>query len=234
MTSVGERLNEVRERIERACARVGRSPAEILLVAVTKTVSVEGIQQAVDAGVRLLGENKVQEAATKMGLVRGDVTWHMVGHLQRNKVRKAIGLFQMIQSVDSEPLAEEIDRRAAEAGKPIDVMIEVNTSGEGTKFGASPEDCVDLAAKMSHFKHISVTGLMTIGALTPDQKVVRACFKRLRDLAERIRDAKIENAKMDYLSMGMTSDFEAAIEEGSNVVRIGTAIFGPRQDGFST
>jgi hypothetical protein len=234
MPAISERLREVNERIERACARAGRIPAEIALVAVTKTVPVARIQQGVDAGIRLVGENKVQEAAGKADHVRGGVTWHMVGHLQRNKAKKAVALFAMIQSVDSVELAQEIDRRSAEAGKRMDVLIEVNTSQEDTKFGRSPEDCIDLVEKISHFKHISVKGLMTIGAFSPDEKAVRACFSRLRDLRESIRRANIENVKMEWLSMGMTSDFETAIEEGSNMVRIGAAIFGPRQDSLAT
>ncbi len=233
MPAISERLKEVNERIQRACARAGRSPAEIALVAVTKTVPAARIQQGVDAGIRLVGENKVQEAARKADHVRG-VTWHMVGHLQRNKAKKAVALFAMIQSVDSLELAQEIDRNSAEAGKQMDVLIEVNTSQEDTKFGRAPEDCIDLVEKISHFKHISVKGLMTIGAFTPDEKVVRACFSRLRDLRESIRRANIENVKMEWLSMGMTSDFETAIEEGSNMVRIGAAIFGPRQDSLAT
>jgi PLP dependent protein len=234
MTEVSERLEVVRERIARASMKSGRDPGEIALVAVTKTVSAARIQEAVDAGIRLAGENKVQEAAGKVGLVSGDLTWHMVGHLQRNKTKKAVELFRMIQSIDSEDLAREVDKRAAEAGKRIDVLIEANTSGEPSKFGVAPEDCIDLAEKMSHLSHISVRGLMTIGALTPDERAVRACFRRLRDVRDGIRKANIEHVEMTYLSMGMTSDFESAIEEGSNMVRIGTAIFGPRQDVLTT
>jgi pyridoxal phosphate enzyme (YggS family) len=145
-------------------------------------------------------------------------------------VKKAVSAFDVIQSVDSLELAGEIDRRSAEIGRRMSVLVEVNTSGEESKFGSRPEECVDLVAGISHLKHISVRGLMTIGALTGDLSVVRSCFKRLRDLRGRIQEARIEDVSMDYLSMGMTSDFEVAIEEGSNMVRIGTAIFGPRQE----
>jgi hypothetical protein len=230
MTPVGDRLKEIEERMGTACRRAGRAPQEVSLVAVTKTVPVERIQEAVDAGIKLLGEKRVQEAAGKVGNLRGDVAWHMVGHLQRNKVKKAVSVFDMIQSVDSQELAGEIDRRSGEIGKRMAVLVEVNTSGEAAKFGVTPEECVDLVAEMSQLNHISVQGLMTIGALTGDQSVVRACFKRLRDLRGRIQSAGIEGVSMDFLSMGMTSDFEIAIEEGSNMVRIGTAIFGPRED----
>lgn len=230
MTQVAERLREIEARLEAACRRAGRARQEISLVAVTKTVPVERIQEAIDAGVRLLGENRVQEAASKFASLRGDFARHMVGHLQRNKVKKAVSVFDMIQSVDSLELAGEIDKRAAEIGKVMPVLVEVNTSGEATKFGSTSEECVDLVAEIGHLKHISVQGLMTIGALTGDQAVVRGCFRRLRDLRGRIQDARIENVLMDYLSMGMTSDFEIAVEEGSNMVRIGTAVFGPRHD----
>ncbi len=226
--SVRENLESVRERIERACLRTGRSPDEITLVAVTKTVGPDRIQEAVDAGVRVLGENRVQEAEAKIGAVRGEVAWHMVGHLQRNKVRKAVGMFDVIQSVDSLRLAEEVDRRGEEAGRVVDMMVEVNTSGEETKHGVSPEDAVDLTGKISELPHSGIKGLMTIGAFTDDERVVRACFRTLRGLAEDVRRAGIPDVEMRYLSMGMTSDFEPAIEEGSNMVRIGTAIFGPR------
>jgi pyridoxal phosphate enzyme (YggS family) len=225
--SVSDRIAEVTRRIQAACERAGRDPREVTLVAVTKTVPPERVQEAVAAGVKILGENRVQEAAAKAPAVPGAV-WHLVGHLQTNKVKKALSIFQMIQSVDTLALAAEIDKRAAEAGRSVDVLVEVNTSGEATKFGARPEECVDLVGEMSHLRRISVKGLMTIGAFTSDDGTVRACFRRLRDLRERIQSAKLEGVPMEYLSMGMTSDFEIAIEEGSNMLRIGTGIFGSR------
>jgi pyridoxal phosphate enzyme (YggS family) len=229
MSDLSQNISAVRERIEKACARAGRSPGEISLVAVSKTMDAERVQEAIDAGLRLFGENRVQDAAPKIRALAGDITWHMVGHLQRNKVKKAVGLFDMIQSVDSQDLAVEIDRRSGELGKIMDVLVEVNTSAEETKFGCRPEDCIDLLERMSQLRSISVTGLMTIGAFTDDQTAVRKCFVTLRELARRAEEAGISGVEMRYLSMGMTSDFEIAIEEGSNMVRIGTAIFGPRQ-----
>jgi pyridoxal phosphate enzyme (YggS family) len=226
--SVSDRIAEVTRRIQAACDRAGRDPREVTLVAVTKTVPPERIREAVAAGVKILGENRVQEAAAKASFVLGGAIWHLVGHLQTNKVKRALTIFDMIQSVDSLALAREIDRRASEAGRRVDVLVEVNTSREASKFGAAPEECVDLVGEMSHFRHISVEGLMTIGAFTSDEGAVRACFRRLRDLRERIQSAKLEGVPMEYLSMGMTSDFEIAIEEGSNMLRIGTAIFGAR------
>jgi len=226
--SVRDNLESVRERIERACSRVNRSPDEITLVAVTKTVEPERIQEAVDAGITLLGENRVQEAEAKMGAVRGDVTWHMVGHLQRNKAGKAVRMFDMIQSVDSFRLAGELDKRGGEMGHTVDILVEVNTSGEESKYGMPPDGAIDLVGKISELPNLKILGLMTIGAFTDDESIVRKCFRTLRGIAEGVRRAGVPNAEMRYLSMGMTSDFEPAIEEGSNMVRIGTAIFGPR------
>lgn len=226
--SVRENLESVRERIEKACARAGRSPDEITLVAVTKTVGPERIQEAVDAGVTVLGENRVQEAEAKIGAVRGDAAWHMIGHLQRNKARKAVELFDVIQSVDSLRLAEEVDRRGGVSGRKVDIMVEVNTSAEATKYGTPPEAAVDLVGKISDLPNLSVKGLMTIGTFTDDENTVRKCFRTLRGLAEELGRVGIPGGEIRYLSMGMTSDFEPAIEEGSNMVRIGTAIFGPR------
>jgi pyridoxal phosphate enzyme (YggS family) len=229
--SVRENLESVKERIERACSRVNRSADEITLVAVTKTVEPERIQEAVDAGVTVLGENRVQEAEPKIGAVRGDIRWHMVGHLQRNKAKKAVEMFDMIQAVDSLKLARELDKRGGEAGRSVDVMVEVNTSGEESKYGVPPDGALDLVGEISELPNVRLRGLMTIGAFTDDESVVRRCFGTLRGLAERVSRAGIPGAEMRYLSMGMTSDFEPAIEEGSNMVRIGTAIFGPRLAG---
>ena len=208
---------------------MGRNPDEITIVAVTKTVPPDRIQQAVEAGISVLGENRVQEAATKISEVKGDVSWHMVGHLQRNKVKRAVGMFDMIQSVDSLELAREIDKRCAQVGKTMDVLIEVNTSGEETKFGVEPESTLDLVGAISQLSSIRVKGLMTIGAFTENESVVKKCFATLRQLADDIRNAQIKGVEMQLLSMGMSSDYIWAIEEGSNMLRIGTAIFGPRQ-----
>jgi pyridoxal phosphate enzyme (YggS family) len=153
----------------------------------------------------------------------------MVGHLQRNKVKKAVSMFAMIQSVDSLDLAREIDRRSEQAGKFMDVLVEVNTSGEATKYGIEPEQAVDLVERISHLNSINVKGLMTIGAFTDDEGRIRSCFKTLRELGERVGRSGLPRVEMRFLSMGMTSDFEVAIEEGSNMVRVGTAIFGARR-----
>jgi pyridoxal phosphate enzyme (YggS family) len=229
MTPVSENIDRLSERIREVCVRVGREPEDVSVVAVTKTVPPERIREAVEAGIKLFGENRVQEAAPKIEAVMGDITWHMIGHLQRNKVKKAVSMFDMIQSVDSFELAREIDKHCGQIGKPMDVLVEVNTSAEGTKFGVTPEDTVGLIERMSHLKNIAVRGLMTVGAFTADEVVVRNCFRKLRQLAERTLETAVSGVDMRFLSMGMTSDFEIAIEEGSNMVRIGTAIFGARQ-----
>jgi pyridoxal phosphate enzyme (YggS family) len=229
MSQIAENLSRLNESIGTACARVSRSPDEITLVAVTKTVGPDRIQEAVDAGVRVLGENRVQEAAAKIEAVKGDVTWHMVGHLQRNKVKKAVTMFDLIQSVDSYDLGSEIDRRCRQADKVMRILVEVNTSGEATKCGVTPKRAVELVGRLSELGNVSIQGLMTIGAFTDDENLVRSCFSTLRDTAEEIRRMDLDNVTMQYLSMGMTSDYKLAIEEGSNMVRIGTAIFGARQ-----
>jgi pyridoxal phosphate enzyme (YggS family) len=229
MSEIKDNLERVRERIATACLRAGRDPEEVHLVAVTKTMPVPVIQEAVAAGVTILGENRVQDAAAKMKEISADVTWHLIGHLQRNKVKKAVTMFDMIQSVDSSRLAAEIDKRCEQHGRVVDVLVEVNTSAEASKFGVSPSGALDLIEEMSHLRNIVVKGLMTIGTFTDDERAVRDCFVTLRELGRKAEDAGIPGVEMRFLSMGMTSDFEMAIEEGSNMVRIGTAIFGPRR-----
>lgn len=228
MAAITENIASVKERIARAAERAGRHPSEIAIVAVAKGVDVERIREALEAGISIIGENRVQEALQKMKAVDGSVTWHMVGHLQRNKVKQAVHIFDLIHSLDSLRLAEEINSRALTAGTIMDVLVQVNTSQEETKFGLEPQETINLLRAISTFKGLSVRGLMTIGAFLPDPEEVRPCFRRLRELKEKIIEADIPNIEMEYLSMGMTSDFEVAIEEGANIVRIGTAIFGPR------
>ncbi len=227
-STISENVEVLRQTIAAACTRVGRNPDEITLVAVTKTVPPERIQEAIDAGIRILGENRVQEAASKIDRISADVSWHMVGHLQKNKVKKAVAMFDMIQSVDSFGLAVEIDKRCSQIDRVMDVLVEVNTSGEETKFGVSPQEVLDLVARISQLNNIRVKGLMTIGAFSENESVVRRCFATLRELSNEVK-AHISGVEMQFLSMGMSSDYVWAIEEGSNMLRIGTAIFGPRQ-----
>jgi pyridoxal phosphate enzyme (YggS family) len=222
---------QVMERIEDAAARALRDPADVRLVAVTKTVTREHIIEAIEAGVTCIGENRVQEAERKFGGGLPTVEKHLVGHLQTNKARKALELFDMIQSVDSLRLARELATRAEAAGGSIGVLVEVNTSGEEAKYGFAPEDTVEAVRGMADFRGIRVTGLMTVGAFLPDPEDVRPCFRRLRELRDAVEEAVIPGVAMDHLSMGMTNDFEVAIEEGATMVRVGRAIFGERDQG---
>lgn len=227
MMSVAENLQGIRERIERAAARSHRNAEDITLIAVTKTVAAERINEAIQAGVEIIGESRIQEAMDKRENIR-PVSWHMIGHLQTNKVKYAVRIFDMIQSVDSIHLAREINKRCASADRKMPVLIEINTSGEESKYGCAPGKAPELVHAISEMKNLQIRGLMTIGLFSDDPAAVRPCFVSLRQLAERITEMKIPGVGMDILSMGMSSDFELAIEEGSTMVRIGSAIFGAR------
>lgn len=228
MNSIQENLNRVLDNIERAAIKSGRNPSQVQLVAVTKTISAETINQGIAAGIKIIGENKVQEAKAKIQLVN-PVTWHMVGHLQTNKVKHAVQIFDMIQAVDSYKLAREINKRCEIKNKYMPVLVEVNTSGETTKFGCAPEEAPELVSKISELKHLKIEGLMTIGLFTDQMEQVRHCFIELRGIFEGINGMNLPRVSMEQLSMGMSADYEVAIEEGATMVRIGTAIFGPRQ-----
>jgi pyridoxal phosphate enzyme (YggS family) len=227
MAIIQENLERVLEKIEKAAGRVGRDPKNIDLVAVSKTVSSQKINEGIKAGIKIIGENKVQEAKSKKDSV-DPVIWHMVGHLQTNKVKHALQIFDMIQSVDSLHLAEEMNKRCQMAGKKIPILIEVNTSGEASKFGCDPQKLPDLVSEISQLKQLEIRGLMTIGLFTDQMDLVRPCFIQLRELSEKIDQLSLEGVSMNQLSMGMSSDYEVAIEEGATMVRIGTAIFGSR------
>lgn len=227
---VKDRLRMVEERIIRAAERVGRKPGDIELVVVTKTVEVAIIREALEAGVRNIGENRVQEASTKYEELSGEdiPRWHMIGHLQRNKVGKALEIFDLIHSVDSLLLAGEINKRAGALGRRMDILAEVNVSGEETKFGLREDEIRGFLATASGLKNLRVIGLMTMTPFTGDPEQSRPYFRKLRYLSEEIKSDRIGNVEMRYLSMGMSRDFEIAIEEGANMVRVGSAIFGPR------
>jgi len=223
MLSISENLRSVRDRIDAAARKTGRAGSDITLVVVTKTRGVDEIRQALACGVTDIGENYVQEAEAKYGEIGDAARWHMIGHLQRNKARHAVGVFSVIHGVDSEELAAEIGRRADAAGKRIDALVEVKVSGEPTKFGIGSEEALELVDRISQVSGVRVCGLMGMAPFVADPEEVRPCFAKLRKLWD-----KLPNEQRLYLSMGMTQDFEIAIEEGSNMVRIGTAIFGPR------
>jgi len=226
--SVRDNVEEVKERIERAAMRSGRDPSQIRIVAVSKTFPVERILEAIEAGITDIGENRGQEAEPKIAQIGDRVKWHMVGHLQRNKVKKALNMFDLIHSLDSFRLLDEIEKRAAQMEKVADVLVQVNTSGEETKYGISPDEVMRLVEAASQREHVRVLGLMTIGPLVDDPEKARPSFIMLRRIKEEIEAAELPGIEMRYLSMGMTDDFEVAIEEGSNMVRIGRAIFGER------
>ncbi len=220
MIDVPANLARVQERIRRAAERAGRAPEGILLVGVSKLVDVERIRSAVAAGLPALGENRVQEANEKIRHLGRPVPWHLVGHLQTNKARDAVLLFDVIQSVDRLELARELHRRAAAAGKVVDVLVQVNVAGERTKGGFAPEEIKGALEELAGLSGLSVRGLMTIPPAVESAELARGWFRRLREL----RDA----AGLLHLSMGMSGDFEVAVEEGATMVRVGTAIFGPR------
>jgi hypothetical protein len=226
MSAVKENLLRVTERIEEAARKVGRDPQEIKLVGVSKTVETDRIKEAIEAGITILGENYVQEAQKKIEEIGQPVSWHFIGHLQSNKAKYAIRLFDMIHSLDSVSLAEELNRRAEQADRMMKVMIEVNLSKEATKFGADEGWVLSLAKRIQNLHHLSLEGLMTMPPYFDSPEMSRPYYIALRELKERM--AK-EGIPMKELSMGMSNDFEIAVEEGATYVRVGTAIFGPRK-----
>jgi pyridoxal phosphate enzyme (YggS family) len=228
MSTVKENLLRVTERIEKAALNVGRDPEEIKLVGVSKTVETDRINEAIEAGITILGENYVQEAQKKIEEIGRPVSWHFIGHLQSNKAKYAIRLFDMIHSLDSIPLAEELNRRAEQADRMMKVMIEVNLSREATKFGTDEEMVLNLAKRIRNLNHLSLEGLMTMPPYFDSPELSRPYYIALRELKGKM--AK-EGIAMRELSMGMSSDFEIAVEEGATYVRVGTAIFGPRKSG---
>jgi pyridoxal phosphate enzyme (YggS family) len=237
MSTIRENYFKVMERMEKAARRVGRDPGEIKLVAVSKTVEPARIKEAIEAGASILGENYVQEAQKKIEEIGQpactepfgegrSVSWHFIGHLQSNKSKYAVRLFDMIHSLDSIPLAEELNRRAEQADRRIRVLIEVNLSREETKFGTDEERIWNLAKRILHLDHLSLEGLMTMPPYFDSPEMSRPYYVNLREMKERLVKEGIPAAD---LSMGMSNDFEIAIEEGATYVRVGTAIFGQRQ-----
>ena len=226
MSGVRENLLRVTERMEKAARRAGRNPGEVKLVAVSKTVDAGRIREAIEAGVSILGENYVQEAQKKIEEIGKPVSWHFIGHLQSNKAKVAVRLFDAVHCVDSLPLAEDLNRRAQQADRKMPVMIEVNLSGETTKFGTEEEKVMTLARAILKLDHLSLDGLMTMPPYFDDPGMSRPYFVQLRALKERLVAGGIP---LKDLSMGMSNDFEVAIEEGATYVRVGTAIFGERK-----
>ena len=226
--SVTENLDEVERRIQAACDRAGRDRSEVTLIAVSKTKPIEMIDEAVNAGIRIFGENKVQELVTKHDEMEEGLEWHMIGHLQTNKVKMLPGRAKMIHSVDSIHLAEEIDKQFGKAGQIAHVLIEVNMAGEESKFGLRPQDVESFLDEIAKFANIHVHGLMTIAPFVEDANENRKIFTDLKKLLIDMRRKNNDNIDMRELSMGMTGDYEVAIEEGATFVRVGTGIFGAR------
>jgi pyridoxal phosphate enzyme (YggS family) len=225
---IAENIKAIEARIAATAARAGRKPSSVKLVAVTKNVDPEKIKEAAAAGAAILGENRVQEAREKIEQLGAIASWHLIGTLQSNKAKYAVKLFDMIHSVDSIGLAREIDKQAAKIGKIQDVLIEVSIAGEETKAGAAIEGVMALVREAAGLRNISIKGLMTIPPFLDDPEAVRPYFRTLRELAARIANENIPGVSLQELSMGMSYDFEVAIEEGATMVRVGTAIFGER------
>ncbi|WP_026670222.1 YggS family pyridoxal phosphate-dependent enzyme [Butyrivibrio sp. AE3006] len=226
--SIRENLETVEKNIQAACDRAGRDRSEVTLIAVSKTKPVSDIREAMDCGITVFGENKVQEIRDKTEEIKEPLNWHMIGHLQTNKVKYLPGKVCMIHSVDKLSLAEEIEKQAAKHDLVMDVLCEVNMAGEDSKFGLSPEEAPDFVKSIAAFPHIRVRGLMTIAPYTDDPETNRPYFKALKKMLDDINSENIEGLHLDTLSMGMTGDYEVAIEEGATFVRVGTGIFGER------
>ena len=224
--ALAENLNLIQQKIAAACDRAGREPGSVALLAVTKGQPPETVNEAARLGLTLFGENKVQEARAKIPLCSGRLHWQMIGHLQSNKCRDAVELFSMIQGVDSLALAQEISRRAVQAGKTLPILLEVNAVGEASKFGYRPEQLLAELAQLNALPRLEVHGLMTVPPWSAEAENVRPVFRQMREIKERCE--QILSASLPQLSLGMSGDFEVAIEEGATMVRIGTALFGPR------
>jgi len=230
MTELKKRLENVLNRIKKAANAHGRDPETIRLVAVSKTIPADMVKEAIEAGVKILGENYIQETRKKFDALSSyPVSWHFIGHLQTNKAKYAVRLFDLIHSVDSLKLARELNKQTKKINKIQEILIQVNISMESTKAGVYEQDALSLIKDISHLENLSVKGLMTMPPFFNEPEKVRPYFSALRKLRDQIKEESIPNIAMDELSMGMTGDFEAAIDEGASLVRIGTAIFGERK-----
>lgn len=225
---VQEQLEEVRQNIRNACERSGRKVEDVTLIAVSKTKPVPMLQEAYDAGARDFGENKVQEILEKEPQLPSDIRWHMIGHLQKNKVRQVIDKVVLIHSVDTVGLAEQIEKEAVKRDLDVSILLEVNVAGEESKFGFAPEEVEEAAREIAKYPHVHIQGLMTIAPFVENSEENRGVFKKLYELYVDMKRKNIDNVTMNVLSMGMTGDYQTAIEEGATMVRVGTGIFGTR------
>ncbi len=229
MSKIEKNIERIRETIAGAAAKAGRNAGDVKIMGVTKTVDDERIREAIACGITIMGENYVQEAKRKIETMGRDLEWHMIGHLQSNKAKYAVRLFDMIHSVDRLGLAQELDKRAKGSGITMKILIEVNTGGEETKSGVSQDKAIDLVRAVSRLENLSLQGLMTMPPWFDDPEDARPYFVALRELRDRVVDEGIEGIAMGELSMGMTDDYGVAVEEGATIVRIGRAIFGERK-----
>ncbi len=228
MNLVQEQLNEVRQKIVQACERAGRNPSEVKLIAVSKTKPVSMIEEAIACGQTVFGENKVQELCDKIPQLPANLEWHLIGHLQRNKVKYIVDKVALIHSVDTVRLAKQISQEAIKAGVTVQILLEVNVAREESKFGFMEEEVEEAVREIAAFPNIQIVGLMTIAPFVADPEENRIYFKKLHQLCVDINKKNIDNIRMSELSMGMTGDYEVAIEEGATMVRVGTGIFGTR------
>lgn len=226
---IAQNIEMLGKRILRACEKAGRNREDISIVAVSKTFGADHIREAAEAGIRDFGENYVQELRQKRTDLPGDLRWHFVGHLQSNKVRQIAEYIHLIHSVDNLRLAEELQKRAEKAERTIDVLVEVHTTDEATKYGVALGDTAELVRQIAELDRVQIRGLMTMGPFSDDPNASRPSFRQVADLKKSIEDRGWSRVSMDELSMGMTHDFEVAIEEGATILRIGTAIFGERK-----
>ena len=226
VSELQENLTRIRSRIDQACERSGRQPDSVRLMAVSKNQLPERVAEAVSAGLTLFGENRIQEAKVKIPLCSGQLEWHFIGHLQSNKSRDAVSLFQVVQGMDSLALAEELQKQALKQARSLPILLEVNVAGESSKFGWNPDRLLAELLQLNALNRLEVHGLMTIAPYAVDPEQVRPIFRRLRELRDRCTD--LMGAPIPVLSMGMSGDLEVAIEEGATLVRVGTALFGER------
>jgi len=227
--SIVRNLEEIQTRIFRASRKVGCNPDSVTLVAVSKTVPVSRIEEAIAAGVEVLGENRVQEARQKIASIGKKIPWHLIGHLQTNKASLAVSLFEMVQSVDSLRVAEALEREAGKREKRLPVLVQVNISGETSKSGVAADEAPDLIEAVAGMPHLQLQGLMTIPPYSADPESGRPIYRRLRELRDRVNAEGLIGTPMTHLSMGMSHDFEVAVEEGATMVRVGTLLFGERR-----
>ncbi|NYB74119.1 YggS family pyridoxal phosphate-dependent enzyme [Sedimentibacter hydroxybenzoicus DSM 7310] len=227
--SIKENIDGILERIADVCERSGRNPDDITLIAVSKTVNADRAREAVEAGIVNLGENRVQELTDKYEkLSDTEVKWHMIGHLQKNKVKYIIDKVELIHSVESIELANEINKRAEKNNLKVNILVELNIGEEESKFGISEESVYDFVKSLEQFENINVLGIMTVAPFAEDPEEIRWVLKKMKVIFDKLSSMNIKNSNMKFLSMGMTNDFEIAIEEGANIIRIGTAVFGER------